>query len=783
MLPVLTDFRHAVRGLRKSPALAALGIASVALGIGANVTIYSVVREMILDDLSARQPDRLARVATEITYARYRDLREAGVFQDLAFETGIGNLNWDVGTHSEVAWGMRTSANFFDVLGVGAYAGRLYSQSDEGLPVAVVSYGCWRKRLDSDPGAVGHPLQLNGKLYTVLGVLPRDYRSVMGHGVSPEIYVPAHPDGWGYHPFGRLRDGLTRKQTQQAWVAAARAIGGQDFAKQVSRLRPMGGLAANAAGEGDDRRFFVFFVMLFGTAAMLAVIACFNVAGLLLARGVTRQRELAIRKALGASRFQLARQLLAEGFVLVGLGAGLGLIVDAFLRNRLSYVRWPSAYNLPFEFHFQSDRSLFLYGLATALVALLVSSLLPSLRGSNADLGLAMKQGEPAFSIRRWNLRNSFVALQVALSMVLLTLGVLFSRSFLQIAGVDPGFDVSHTVIGLVAPRPGQRQGEKGWSWRDGVVRRVKEVPGVMGVTSVGTLPLTGELPRDPVRRKGDPLSAARDAYSVGAGEQFCKVLGIRILRGRDFEIADRSRQPVPALVNRTLARRLFGDADPVGAQIVAGREKERVLEIIGVTADAKMRTLGEANAPVFFTPYADAQLLVRIAGNPMQWIQPLRNALAEVDAVSALDVRPLSDATAGAIFPMRVAAGFVGSLSGLGLLLILTGLYSSVSYATRRRTREMAIRAAVGATRSTILWTAMQDGVAVLACGVVVGLPLAVAAIRPLTDILPDGVDPWDPAMFAAVGVLLLAAGAAAAWIPAMSAAGVDPLLALRQE
>jgi predicted permease len=778
-----TDLHHALRSLRNSPGLAAVGIASLALGIGANVTIYGVVREMILDDLSARRPDRLARVGAEVSYARYRDLRHAGAFQDLAFESGIGNLNWDAGTHSEVAWQMTTSANFFDVLGVGASAGRLYTQSDEGLPVAVVSYGFWRKRLQSGAHAVGQALQFNGQLYTIVGVLPRDYRSIMGHGVSPEIYLPIHRDGWGCHPFGRLRDGLTRAETQQALIAAARAIGGQDFAKQVSQLQPMGGLARNAASEGDDRRFFLFFAMLFGTAGMLAAIACFNVAGLLLARGVTRQKEMAIRKALGANRFQLARQLLAEGLVLVGLGAGVGLIVDAFLRNWLSDVRWPSAYNLPIEFHFQNDRGLLLYALATALAALLVSSLLPSWRGSNADLGFAMKQGEPAFSIGHWNLRNSIVALQVALSMVLLTLGALFSRSFLQVAGVDPGFDVTHTVIAQVYPRPGQHRGENGWSWRDGIVQRVKEVPGVLGVTSIGTLPFMGELSQEPIRRAGDPLPVARDSYSVGAGEQFCKVLAIPILRGRDFDIGDRTRQPVPTLVNRTLARRLFGDADPIGARLLVGRENERTLEIVGVTADAKMRTLGEGRVPVFFTPYADAQLLVRVAGRPAEWITPLRRALAEVDMVSALDVRPLSDATAGAIFPMRAAAGFVGSLSGLGLLLVLTGLYSSVSYATRRRTREMAIRAAVGATRGTIVWTAIRDGMAVLVCGVVVGFLLAVAAIRPLTDILPDGVNPWGLPMFAAVGLLLLATGAVAAWIPARGAANVEPSLALRQE
>ncbi len=784
MPPILTDLIHAFRGLRQSPAFAAIGIASLALGIGANVTIYSVVREMILDDLSARQLDRLARVRAEISDARYRDLRSAGVFQDLAFDTGLGNLNWDVGTHSEVAWQMTTSANFFDVLGVGASAGRLYSQADDGHLVAVVSYGFWRKRLHSDATVVGRSLRLNGTLYTVLGVLPRDYRSIMGHGVSPEFYLVGHPSRWGCHPFGRLRDGLTRAQTQQALVSAAQAIGGQDFAKQVSNLRPMGGLSASSSTEGDERRFFLFFAMLFGTGAMLAVIACCNVAGLLLARGLTRQRELAIRKALGASRYQVARQLLAEGLVLVSLGAAVGLLVDAFLRNRLRYVRWPSAYNLPFEFHFQNDGGLFLYALGTALAALLVSSLLPSLRGSNGDLGLAMKQSEPGFSLRRWNLRNSFLVLQVALAMVLLTLGTLFSRSFLRVAGLDPGFDVDHTVMTTVYPLPGEHlQGEKGWNWRDGIVRRLKEAPGVTGVTSIGMLPFMGELGQEPIRRRGDPLSMAHDAYSVGAGEQFCQVLRIPLLRGRDFEVADRTRRPVPILINQTLARRWFGDADPIGAQLLSGRESERLSQVIGVTADTRMRTLGEGPAPVFFTPYADAQLLVRVAGDPAEWIKPLRDALSNVKLTAALDVRPLSDATAGAIFPMRVAAGFVGSLSALGLLLALTGLYSSVSYATRRRTRELAIRAAVGATPSAILWTAIRDGVAVLACGLALGLPLAVAAIQPLTGIIPDGVDPWNLAMFAGVAGLLLATGAGAAWVPARGAADVELSLALRQE
>ena len=779
----LADLIHALRGLRKSPALVGIGILSLALGIGANVTIYSIVREMILDDVSAQQPDRLARVDADVSYSQYRELRDAGVFHDLAFNLGFNDINWISSDH-EIVWQMATSANFFDVLGVASSVGRLYSQNDEGHPVAVLSYGFWSKRLNRDAHVVGRTLNLNGHLYTVTGVLPRDYRSIVGHGISPEVYIFAPLNSAHCRPFGRMRDGLTRSQTREALATAAVNIGGEDFARRVALLRPMAGLAANAAAEGEDRLFFIFFVMLFGTAALLALIACLNVAGLLLARGVARQRELAIRKALGATGSHIIRQLLTEGAVLVALGAASGLLLDSFLRQELSYVRWPSAYNLPLEFHFQTDRGLFVYALAAALITLLVSSLLPAVRGSRVDLSLAMKQGEPAFSIRRWNLRNGFVAMQLALSVVLVSLGLLFTHSFVHLARADPGFNVRNTVIVRVHQPPGGGMGEAGWAWRDRIAEIIKQVPGVMGVTSIGTLPLMGELQsQDAVRRRGDPLSAAHAAYELGGGEQFFHVLGIPILRGRDFETADRTRRPVPVILNQTLARNLFDADDPVGKEIAVSRPEPQFLEVIGVAADAKLRTLGEDHPPVFFTPFSFAQLLVATAGNGAEWTQPLRRALSHIDPDASVEVRPLTDAAAGALFPMRIAASFAGSLAGIGLLLVLTGLYGSVSYATRRRTREMAIRAAIGATRSTILRTAIGDGVAVLACGVVAGLPLAVAAIRPLTDIVPDGVNPWSIDMFAAVALVPLAVGTAAAWIPAREAANVDPALALREE
>jgi len=326
----MSDFRHALRGLRRSPALVTVAILSLVLGIGANVTVFSVVREMILDDLSARHPERLARLeGVDVSYAVYRDLRLAGPFEDLAFYRGLGDRIWQAGGRNEIVWTFVTSVNFFDVLGVGASRGRLYSLEDEGREYAVLSYGFWYRRLHGDPSTLGQPIQLNGRLYTILGVLPPDYRSVYGHGLSPEVYLSdagnANSRDRLYGLFGRQREGFSREQTRQALVATVERLKGKDPSRRNVELRPMGGLAANASKDGDERRFFLFFIMLFVVAGLLMLIGCSNVAGLLIARTLHRQRELGIRKALGANRLQLLRPLLAEGILLVTCGAGFAL--------------------------------------------------------------------------------------------------------------------------------------------------------------------------------------------------------------------------------------------------------------------------------------------------------------------------------------------------------------------------------------------------------------------------------------------------------------------------
>jgi hypothetical protein len=397
-----------------------------------------------------------------------------------------------------------------------------------------------------------------------------------------------------------------------------------------------------------------------------------------------------------------------------------------------------------------------------------------------------MKRSAPALSLRRWDLRSGFVLLQVVLSMVLLTVGGVFTAGFLHLAGIGPDFDVEHTLIAVVHPLPGHPfPGKDSRDIRRQIIGNLEAMPGVIAATSTDTLPLMGELPIAPIRNPAEPLAAVRNIYVIGAGERYFATLGIRLLRGREFTIADRTRTPIPVIVNRTLSQEIFGGLNPVGQHLhlLMGAENQELLEIVGVAADAGMRTLGEENKPALFKPAFNSQLLVKVAGRPEQWVEPLRCALARVDERAALDVRPLKDAAAGVLFPMRMAAIFLSALSALGLALALVGLYGSVSHAVKRRERDFGIRVALGASRRRILWAALRNCLAVLCWGVAIGALLAVAIMRPLADLLPQGVTRSRPALFALSALLLLGTGLLAGWLPARHAASPDPAELLRHE
>ena len=781
MLSMWKDLEYALRSFSKSRSHAAVGVLSIALGVGVNITAYSILRELVFDDITARHPELLAYINADVSYPLYRDLRRARIFQDMACYHSVTIWNWRNGGHSEMAWTIRSSANFFDVLGVTPFAGRLYTQADEGRDLAVVSYSYWRKQLGGDPAAVGRILKLNGRIYTITAILGRNYRSIYGSGFSPQVYVPTVPDSGRFLVFGRMLPGRSAAATRESLLAAATALGGAELGRRIANLYPIGGFAGHAAARGDP--VFPVLMAFYGVAGMLALIGCANAAGLLLARSAARQREIAIRKAIGAGRLRIVGSLLAEGFVLAGGGTVVGYLLHAAIAARLRLLTYPGAYAQPYEFNFETDTGLLLYTAALALAAMLVSSLVPALRFANADLSLALRQAEPALSVQRWGLRNGFVCIQMALSMVLLALGVFFTRGFLRMNAAEPGFDTAHTLFAGVQPVRGAHLGEEYFTWRGDLLRAVRAVPGVAAASSTTIIPLSGELGRIALRREGEPSLSAREAYRTGVGDQYFTTFAIPMLRGRDFELRDRTRRPVPAIINRSLAGALFGADDPVGRRLVMGSDAGEAFEIIGVCGDTRVRTLAENNPPAFFVPGFDTGLVVRITGDPALWKEPLRRALGAVDPDAALDVRTMRDATEGAIWPIRMASILLASLSGLGLALALVGLYASVADSTGRRTREMGIRVALGATPAGIVWASMRDSMAVLLCGGAAGTTLAVAAIHPVASLAPDGINPWSPAMFTVVLLLLLVSGAAAAYVPARRAAKLDPSIALREE
>jgi predicted permease len=622
---------------------------------------------------------------------------------------------------------------------------------------------------------------LNGRIYTITAILDPNYRSIYGSDFAPQVYVPTAPDSGRFLVFGRMLPGRSSGATRESLRSAATALGGAELGRRIANLYPIGGFAGHVAAQGDP--VFPVLMALYVVAGMLALIGCANAAGLLLARSVGRQREIAIRKAIGAGRWQIVRHLLAEGCVMAGAGTVLGYLLHIGVAARLRLLTYPGAYAQPYEFHFETDAGLVLYAAAIGVAALLLSSLVPALRGASADLSLAIRQAAPAFSARRWGLRSSLVGVQMALSVVLLALGVFFTRGFLHMGAAKPGFDTVHTLFAGVQPVRGAHTGEDYFTWRDDLLRAVRGAPGVAAASSTSIIPLSGDLQHILLRRGDEPHSPTREAYRTGVGDQYFTTFAIPILRGRDFEARDRTRRPLPTVINRRLAGELFGAEDPVGRRLVMGSDPGEVLEIVGVCGNTRVRTLAEDDPPAFYVPGFDTGLVARVAGDPALWIEPLRRALGSVDSDAALDIRTMHDATEGAIWPIRMAALFLASLSGLGLALALVGLYASVTDSTSRRTREMGIRVALGATPARIVWVSVRDSIGVLLCGGTVGTIFAIAAIHPVAKLAPAGVDPWSPVMFTAVLLILLASGSAAAYLPARRAAKLDPSVALREE
>jgi putative ABC transport system permease protein len=803
------DLRYTLRSLRHQPLLVLAATVSIAVAIGANTTIFSLASELLFATPSAKDAGRLVRIRingnSHVSYRQWQALEESHALNGLAGYQIEAEVNWRGPEGSISLIPLIVTSNFFDVIGTPLAVGRSFTESEAAAErhpnVAVISYGFWQRRLGGDANIIGRTLIFNGGPYTVLGVLPADYRALPGYGVAPEVYLPLgqelmpdldHPRAAIVELFGRLGDHQTIEQGRAALTAAghnARALLNDSKFGDVTQFSPAGGFQR----MGDFREVGAFFALLVVAVCLVLAIACANVAGLLLARSTVRRREIAVRVALGASRSRLVQQLLTEGMWLAILGTIGGLLLMFGLMQLIGRISLPLP--MPIEIGAEIDGRLLVYSLMLLVLTTVFCALAPALQATRPSLVPALKQEEPRYSHRRWTLRGLLVVGQLSVALVLLLTALLFVRNLSLAAGADPGFDIARTVVAQVSFVEGRYTRETREAFLRTAVDRLRALPSVEGATYSHSVPLTirSGMTTGADLRLADGRGSFHSQYEVNlVGPGYFSVMGIRLLRGRDFTVNDRPGAPIVVLINEEFATRHLAGIDPVGRQILLpGAEgKTYPAEIVGIVGNSRHRTIGESQKAAMYEPFLQrgnrgrlVHIIIRTRTDPASVVRDVQRTLGEMDLSAAVEVQPMRSALAFAFLPSRVGATLLGALGALGLALAMVGLYAVVSYAVSRRTAEIGIRMALGATRAAVLQLVLSDAAILAGCGIALGLTVAALVTQPLAMFLVTGLSAGDPVSFAGTAVVLVAVSLAAAWLPARRAMRIDPATALRDE
>ncbi|HXW05594.1 MAG TPA: ABC transporter permease [Vicinamibacterales bacterium] len=709
-------------------------------------------------------------------------------------------MNWRNRDESVAIVPLFVTANFFDVVGVPIGRGRGFgtaeAQAERTPRLAVVSHRFWLIRLQGDAGVVGRTLTLNGQPYTITGVLKHDVRSLPGYGLAPDLYLPLsrellpgleEPRAAVVQLIGRLRPGQSVDQGRAAISAVASRIGVAEADPEFSTIRDF----AHVGGISQVREFKevgAFFVVLMIVSGLVLAIACANVAGLLLARGTARRREMAMRAALGASRPRLLQQLLVEGLVLTTAGTAVGVGLMALVDVVLSRV--PLPFPVPLELRVRFDSRAASLALVLLVTTTLLCALAPAIRATHVALLPALREPDQR-GVRRLTLRSLLVAGQVAVAVLLLAAAAVFLRNLSRASLLDPGFRVDDVLVAQLAFVEG-RQGVAGRFAVEDVIARVRAVPGVQTAAFSEGVPLTvhsGWRTGTLVRLEGREGLVRVDYDGNRVGPGYFETMGIQLVRGRSFTPGDRGGAPNVAIVNEAFANRYLPGLDPLGRHL-SYPDEGRLLQIVGVVSNSRYRSIGEAGNAALYEPYLQRRaperlvhLLVRTAGPASALALTMREAVLAADGTTAVSVQPMRSALSFAMLPSRVGAALLGILGGLGTFLAMVGLFGVISFAVSRRTSEIAVRLALGASRGAIARLLLRDAGLLVGGGIAVGLVLAVFVMQPLTAFLVAGLSPIDPLSFAwTVGVLLLASSAAV-WGPGRRAVRIEPATALRVE
>ena len=799
------DLRYALRGLRREPMLLVAATISIAVGAGSNLAVYTLAREFVFATPDVREPDEMVQFhvshGSHAGYQRWLDINASGALEGVAGYSYDKEINWRNGDVTASLVPMLVTANFFDVTGVPVVMGRGFVQSEAAAEqnphLAVVSHPFWQTTLNADPGVLGRQLVLNGESYTITGVLAPNLRSVAGFAIAPSVYVPLNrslvpeldaPNAAVVKLLGRLKPGQSLDQGRLAIDVVDRRLGrlqGDTIYAGVQDFAPVGSLG----GPKATRVIGGFFTLLALVSLMVLLIACANVAGLLIARGTRRRQEIAIRLAIGGTRSRLLQQFLIEGFWLALLGTAGGMLLSFAFMRFVNGISLPLP--IPVQLQLAPDVPLFLVAVAIVFLSIIFCAVLPAVGATRLALVPALKKEEPIRTGRRVTARGMLLVGQVTVSTILLVTAFLFLRNMSRTQVTNPGFEVERALVaqvGFVRGQPNEQQ----LALLQRAVDRVAALPGVEQAAYSNAVPLTmysGSSSGMFAHINDRPTAQHVEFSRLHVGPGYFGTLGVRLLAGREFLPADRRGAPAVAIVNAEFARRYFEGRNPVGSHL-RFKDQDVAYEIVGMVANGKHQTLGEVQRGAFYLPLQQgpedigiAFVLARTRSDAAALTATVRQALGTLDPSVAIDVKPMRTALTFAMLPSRIGATVLGSLGALGLVLAAFGLYALVSYTVSRRFGEIAIRSALGASRSRILRLIMRDAVVLVGTGIAIGLAISGFVTAPLSQFLVTGLSSKDPVSFIGTALAFIVVGVLASWLPARSAVRVSPVIAMRQD
>ena len=819
MRTLLTDVKYGARVLLKNPGFATVAVLVLALGIGANTAIFSVVNAVLLRPLAFDQPERLVSLyhvpppasfpgmtLFAVSPANFLDWRaQAHSFEGMS-AYGFGRYTLTGKGRPEVIRMVAVTDGFFSVLHAQPMLGRAFVQGEDQAGrdhEVILSYDTWRNRFGANPTIVGSNIELNEQAFTVVGVMPRGFEYPIYPGDQPQMWKPqnwtaeerAIRDNHNYGVIARLKPGVTLEQAKTELATISDRLA-QQYPKDNK------GWGATAVPLRDDLVGDVrpALLILLAAVALVLLIACANVANLVLAKMLSRRKEVAIRSALGASRRRLLQQVLAETSILAIAGGAFGLIFAHY--GTVFMVRFVGN-QLPRSGAIGLNGWVLAFTLGVSLLTGILAGLLPALRLTREDVGEALKQsaGRTASESGGSRTRSILIVAEVALSLMLLIGAGLLIRSLWMLRGVNPGFDPDHVItMFLSIPSTKFNTPQRQISFYDRVLQRVRALPGVQSAGVIDALPLTGGGSHQPVQIEGRPVQAMADQPEVDVrliSPGYRSAMHIPLLRGRDLNDSDVAGRPGVVLVSQSMARQFWPNEDPIGKRLTMYFFPQTTREVVGMVADVKDDALSQTrSASMLYMPLGqlsadrDGQwqsfgmpLAVRTHTDPRSVISAITNAVNEVDSeVPLLYVKTMEDTIDESLLQQRFTMLLLSGFAGLALLLAAVGIYSVLAYAVRWRVREIGIRMALGAQIRDVVGMVVADGFKPTCIGVAVGLAGALALGRIMSNLI-YGVAATDPLTIAAVTVLLGLVALFASIIPAYRATRIDPLRALREE